>query len=1105
MANVALGESIVTSRLLMCFFFKYDIFSSLFLFIKIRSTMRKITTFLHYCAAFMLVLGMTSALALANGRIVGKATDEDTNAPLGGVSIKVKVGGKVLGAFTGKDGTYEIRNVPAGSYDVSASYIGFKTRNVKVTVVDDADAKLDFKMQLDLLLLEEAVVIGYGTKQKKDVTGAVARVNASEIANLPVPSIDQALQGKAAGVQVITANGATPGAAVTVRIRGVGSIASATEPLYVVDGIPVTSGDFAGMGGAAGNGYNANALVDLNPQDIESIDVLKDAAATAIYGARGANGVVIITTKRGQAGTTKFNVNLTTGFSNPTNNLRVLNRDEFVELYTEAWNNDIRRGLVSGPVRWPGNINVNDARNNTDWMGLVLQTGRLNEASVSASGGTEKTKFFTGLTYRDETTYVIGNRLERISGRLNVDHNATEALTLGVSVGVTRTVQNKFPEAWGGGLGWAQAGALPIFPVRNPDGTYYRGRDFWINPIARFENTRFTTAGLRTLAGLYGELKILPGLTFRSEASVDLLNQTEDFFQGSAIRGERDDAGNFVAYAEQRRVQVINWNTNNYFNFNTKIADDHDIQATLGLQAQRSDQSDAGVRGQRGFANPYLTLPGNAVLTQGYTVYNYFSFLSYFGRVSYKFKDRYIIGATANYNGSSRFGLNNQFGFFPAVSAAWVISEEPFMKDNGAISFLKLRGSYGFTGNAEIGNFEWRGLYSPSGNYDGRAAIRPSQLPNLDLTWERSRQLDAGLEWAVLDGRIQGTVGYYNRESYDMLLPVSVPASLGFASVRRNVGSITNWGMEFTLTSHNLTGEFSWQTDLNLAFNRNTINDLGGLPDGSIGGQGETRALVGFPVGTFFLNRFARINDRTQMIEVTRRRAGNTVTYSDQRTNPSDPRLQQFDRMMVMVRGGEPLFYNLNGDLTDRYTVDDRVPLGQPYPTLFGGFTNTFRYKGLELNFTFNFAFGNNIYDDAAKWTAGGTFGALGTLNQRRDITLTRWRQDGDVTNVPALTTQGIYNDFNTDRHLLSGDFVRLRNLTLAYNLPAEWLEGIGLQSVRVSVSGFNLLTITSFPYWDPEVVRDLGGAQDRNFSQGVTFLAPPQARSVNFGLNIGF
>lgn len=1075
--------------------------------------MQRLTTFLHYCAALVLLLGMTSALALANGRIVGKATDDDNNAPLGGVSIKIKVGSKVLGAFTGKDGTYEIRNVPAGAYDVTAAYIGFKAQTKKVTVTDEGEAKVDFKMQLDLLLLEEAVVIGYGTKQKKDVTGSVARVNANEIANLPVPSIDQALQGKAAGVQVITANGATPGAAVTVRIRGVGSIASATEPLYVVDGIPVTSGDYSGMGGAAGNGYNGNALVDINPQDIESIDVLKDAAATAIYGARGANGVVIITTKRGQSGTTKFNVNLSTGFSNPTNNLRVLNRDEFVQLYTEAWNNDIKRsndGLeprlsISGPVRWPGNIDVNDARNNTDWMGLVLQTGRLNEASVSASGGNEKTKFFTGLTYRDESTFVIGNRLERISGRLNVDHNATDALTLGVSVGVTRTVQTKFPEAWGGGLGWAQAGALPIFPVRNADGSYYRGRDFWINPIARFENTRFSTSGLRTLAGLYGELKILPGLTFRSEASVDLLNQTEDFYQGSAIRGERDDAGNFVSYAEQRRVQVINWNTNNYLNFNTKIAEEHDIQATLGIQAQRSDQSDNGVRGQRGFANPYLTLPGNAVLTQGYTVYNYFSFLSYFGRFSYKFKDRYIIGATANYNGSSRFGLNNQIGFFPAVSAAWVISQEEFLKDNSVISFLKLRGSYGLTGNAEIGNNEWRGLYTPSGNYDGRAAIRPSQLPNFDLTWERSRQLDLGLEWAVIDGRIQGTVGYYNRESYDMLLPVSVPSSLGFASVRRNVGSITNWGMEFSFTSHNLTGELTWQTDLNLAFNRNTINNLGGLPDGSIGGQGETRAIVGMPVGTFFMNRFARVNDRTQQVAVTRRRPGNTLSYSDLRTNPNDPRQQQFFDTTVTVRGGEPLFYNLNGKVTDRYSVDDRVALGQPYPTLFGGLTNTFRYKGIELNFTFNFAFGNNIYDDAAKWVAGGTFGALGTLNQRRDITLTRWQKDGDVSTIPALTTQGIYNDFNTDRHLFSGDFIRLRSLTIAYNIPSDIMESIGLVSARISVNTFNLFTITSFPYWDPEVVRDVAGAQDRNFSQGVTFLAPPQARSVNIGLNIGF
>jgi TonB-dependent starch-binding outer membrane protein SusC len=1070
--------------------------------------MRSLFPLFRGVVVMVLALVGTTAMALAQGRITGKVIDGETNAPLGGVSIKINVGTKVLGAFAAKDGKYEIRNVPAGSYEVTANYIGFKSQKQKVTVADGGEVVQDFKLALDLLLLEEAVVVGYGTKQKKDITSSVARVDAKELANLPVPSLDQALQGKATGVQIITASG-MPGAPVTVRIRGVGSIASSTEPLYVIDGIPITSGDFAAQSGAirgdAGRGYGSNSLVDLNPQDIESIDVLKDAAATAIYGARGANGVILITTKRGQSGVTRFNVNLTTGFTGPSNRVEVLNRDEYVQLYTEAWNNDIRRGLIPAgrPVQFPvpGNLNfnINDPRNNTDWMNLIFRTGRLNEASVSASGGSEKTKFYTGIAYRDETAFTVGNSLQRVTGRLNLDHQATEAFTLSANIAVTRTLQNQFPEAWGGGLGWAQTGALPIFPVRNADGTYFRPLDFWVNPIARLENISLSQTSYRTLAGLAGELKILPGLTFKTEGSIDLYNMQEDLYINPAIRGDR------LPYAEQRRVQVVNWNTNNYFNYSGRF-DEHDIQATVGFQAQRSDQNDNGVRGTQGSANPYFRFPGNFVLPLGYTVYNNYSFVSYFGRIGYKFQDKYILNASVNYNGSSRFGPNRQFGVFPGVSVGWVVSQEEFMKDNGVLTFLKLRGSYGLTGNAEIGNYAWRALFEPKGNYDGRATIVPSQVPNNDLTWERSAQLDVGAEFALWDGRLQGGIGYYNRRSYDMLLPLSVATSTGFGTVLQNIGGITNSGIEFNLTSHNLTGEFTWQTDLNVSFNRNVINDLGGLQDGVVGGQGETRAIAGYPVGTFFMNSFARINDRTQQLQVTRRQQGNTITWSDLNKNPNDPRARQFVDTTVTVRGGEPLFFDLTGKLTDRYTVADRKPQGQPYPVVFGGLTNTLRWKGFEFSFVFNYAFGNQVYDDAAKWNGGWTFAALGGWNQRRTVALSRWQKDGDVSTVPAPTTQSIYNDLNTSRHLFNADFVRLRTVTLAYSLPSDFVESIGLSSLRVSVTGFNLLTITAFPYWDPEVVRDTpDGAQDRNFSQGVTFLAPPQARSVNIGLNIGF
>ena len=426
---------------------------------------------------------------MANGRIVGKATDDDTNAPLGGVSVKIKVGGKVLGAFTGKDGSYEIRNVPAGTYEITASYIGFKTRTSKVTVTEGADATVDFKMQLDLLLLEEAVVVGYGTKQRRELTGAVATVQAKELENLPVPSVQGAMQGKLSGVQVVQANGMA-GSGFTIRVRGVGSISANSQPLIVVDGIPITTGDFSGDGGFGANSVrssNTDALADINMNDIESIDVLKDAAAAAIYGAQAANGVVLITTKRGKAGTTKISANYYEGFVNASNRLQLLNAQEWVDLYGEAWRNDGRSGE---PVLPRGITREQALTRGTDWIDKILRTGRMREASLSASGGNDKTQFYLGGTYRNEEGYMIENSFERIAGRLTLDHSVSDALKIGGSISINRNTNNRVPTAWGGGLGAASSEALVIFPQTNEDGTLFfpRNQFPFLNPIAQLQN-----------------------------------------------------------------------------------------------------------------------------------------------------------------------------------------------------------------------------------------------------------------------------------------------------------------------------------------------------------------------------------------------------------------------------------------------------------------------------------------------------------------------------------------------------------------------------------------------------------------------------------------
>ncbi|MFY7999236.1 MAG: SusC/RagA family TonB-linked outer membrane protein [Candidatus Kapaibacteriota bacterium] len=1065
--------------------------------------MRKFTTFLRYCVAVMLVWGMTSALALAAGRIVGKATDDDTNAPLGGVSIKVKVGGKVMGAFTGKDGSYEIRNVPAGIYDISASYIGFKTKNAKITVADDADAKLDFKMQLDLLLLEEAVVVGYGTKQRRELTGAIATVQAKELENLPVPSVQGALQGRMSGVQVVQANGMA-GGGFTIRVRGVGSIGANSQPLFVVDGIPVTTGDNSGDGGFGANSVkssNTDALADINMNDIESIDVLKDAAAAAIYGAQAANGVVLITTKRGKAGTTKISANYYEGWVNASNRLPLLNAQEWVDLYSEAWRNDGR----TGEPQLPRGITRQQAlTRGTDWVDKILRTGRMREASISASGGSDKTQFYLGGTYRNEEGYMIQNDFERIAGRLTVDHAISDALKIGGSISINRNTNNRVPTAWGGGLGAATSDALVIFPERNEDGSLFLPKNQFpfLNPTAQLANRFYRTISTRTLANIYGDLKIpgIEGLSLRSQAALDFRNQEEQAYVSSIIQP------NGLPRGDDRRVNVLNWNTETFLTYDTKFADIHKLNIVAGLSAQRSQTREVGIYATN-FPNETVTNPAAASGIQGYGSESGFAFLGYFSRLSYTLMDKYLLGASIRYDGSSRFGINNQFGFFPSASLSWIVSQEDFLRGSEAITFLKFGASWGLTGNAAIGDFSWRGTYGsgPGAQYSGQPGTFPTRIENPFLTWERASSVDVAVDFGLLNDRISGRLNYFTRTNFDLLLNVAIPSSSGFGSVLQNIGRVDNSGVEASVRAFIIsTPDFSWNTDVNVTWMRNVVVDNAGLPPDAIGGPGETRTVVGQPLGTFFMNRFARVQASDEMVKVRYRAPGNTVTF----TSPAaDRSAARFIDTTIMVRGGTPLFLDIDGNLTTlvdgKINLNDRVPNGNPYPSIVGGWTNTFNFKGFDLSVLVTFQTGNTIYDDAGKRLIGN-IGFGGGWNQMRQ-TLNRWQKQGDVTDVPRLTLNASSRDINTTRFLYDGSFARLRNVTLGYTLPSEFTSSIGISRLRIYAMIQNAAVLTSFPGWDPELVRDVDAGQAANLGQSVSYLTPPQARQITVGINLDF
>jgi len=1046
---------------------------------------------MHRLVTLFTVLLASSTLALAATTITGTVIDE-TGEGVRGASVKVA--GTKLGAVTKAKGVFTIVLQEPSSVVLNVSMVGYKATSI---TIDKASLSqpITITLKRDALNLQEAVVVGYGTKQRQDLTGSISRVDAKEIQANTYGNFENAIMGRAPGVQVINSNGMA-GSAMTIRVRGVGSLTASGEPLYVIDGVPVSTGDFGGKDRLA---TQTNALASLNPNDIESIDILKDADAAAIYGSRGSNGVVIITTKRGSQGGTRFDVNLLTGTAAETNRINLLNGDEYRAMWAEANRQDsIALSILKPTSRFapkplPGAMDP-ALYTNTDWLDKTMQTGSILDASVSASGGSSFATFFTSLGYRDESSYAVGNRFQRMSGRTNVEINATENIRIGVNANLSYTDNQRVPSAWAGGIGAAQSSALPYFPIFNPDGTYFQPQRPWYamyNPVAQLNENTFSNTDNRILANLYTLVKLPANFSLRIQGGLDLFNFTDRRYTSAVVQSQ--------AEAEFRKVGVTNWLTNATLNYDNEIMPDLQLSALAAMEAQRSDQLVTGLKG-REFPSPTLQNPTSAAIREGYSFETGFSFLSFISRWSFAYQQKYLVNVSGRYDGSSRFGADTRFGFFPAVGVAWILSNEDFLKGREDITLLKLRASYGLTGNADgIDDYQWQGTFKAGADYNGSPGIRPDRLANPNLGWEQTAQLDVTAEAAFWSGRLQVTASFYSKVTSNVLLNVAVPASTGFSSILKNVGSFENRGVEVTLSGYPITSEaFTWRSDLSIALNRNEVLDNADLPPDAIGGPGETRILVGYPVGTFFINRFAGVQSSTDTIVVQRRRAGNNVAFG---TAGDDQRWGQFYDTTVVVLGGSQLFYNLNGRVTDIYDLNDRVPLGNPYPTFFGSFTNTFTFSGFDVTAMIYYQFGSQIYDDAAKRQVGNL---ASNFNQNRDLTSPRWQKEGDVTDVPRLSLTENY-DINTDRFLYDGSFVRLRQLTVGYTLPTDIAESLGMSRLRVYVTGQNLLTWTKYPGWDPEIMRDQDGAQGRNLGAGVSYLTPPQARQMVVGVNVGF
>ncbi len=984
--------------------------------------------------------------------------------------------GTTNGLTTGINGEYNVTVQPNAT--LVFSFIGMETQEIPV----NGRSTINVQLRTDQKQLEEVVVVGYGTQEKRSVTGSIASLTSKDVSETPVTSVEQAIQGKAAGVFIQSNNGKL-GQGIQVRVRGTSSLSANSQPLYVVDGIPITSDNLSGT--SAGT----NPLADINFNDVASIEVLKDASAAAIYGARGSNGVVIITTKKGKAGASRINFSAQWGTSKASRHRDFLNADQYVQLEQRAAmgaaaqdyaagyyetlqdaQDDYMSYVDSRLTRYSaGNQDWQTGAVNTDWEKEAFQQAPQSQYDLNISGGNENTRYYISGQYLDQTGILIGNAFKRYTGRVNLDNKLNSILNVGVNLSFAKTVNDRVSNDNAFSTPMQIVALSPITPIIDPRTGLLSGSlpgeasnyPVYYNPLLSLDNASYQTNVYRTIGNVYGELKFTEALAFRSEFGIDQLNQNEESYYG---RLTFRNSGTPNGFGENAYTQVLNYNTNNYFTYNNTFNEDHSLEATVGMSYQEAKINTNDVQGQQFPSDAYKQVGSAAQISAGSSTQTGYSFLSYFGRGNYNFRNKYFISASMRADASSRFGKDNRWGFFPAGSLGWMISEEEFLKGVSSLSMLKVRGSYGLTGNAEVGNFASLGLFTGDAGYNGVAGQRITQIANPNLKWESTAQLDLGLDFGFLNNRISGSFDYYRKNTKDLLLNVNVPATSGFATQLRNLGKLYNQGYEVSITSQNLVGAFGWSTNLNFSYNINKVTDIQGQV---LGTNDLNRVIEGQPIGVFFGKEYAGV----------------------------DP------------ANGDALYYlntkNADGSVdrttTADYSAAEDVILGSPTPNYIGGLTNSFTFKGFDLSFTFQAVTGNKIYNGGGQYMSAN--GSNGFDNQTSDQ-INYWDKPGDVTDIPEPRMFYGNGVSPSSRYLSDGAYVRLKTFSVGYNLPKTWVSKLKMENARLFMNAYNLFLITNYDGWDPEVNADY---QASNINLGVDFYSAPQPRTVTFGVNVGF
>jgi TonB-linked SusC/RagA family outer membrane protein len=977
-----------------------------------------------------------------DGKTVKGTVTDAKGDPLPGVTIVIK--GTMSGTTTGPDGNYQLTGISDNAVLV-ISFVGLKTREIEV----GGRSTINVAMQEETVGIEEVVAVGYGTQRKKDLTGSVAVVQPKDVQSMPVPSISDALQGRAAGVQVISSG--TPGNDATFRIRGVGTINNA-NPLIVIDGVPVSSG-----------------LNQLNMDDIESLQVLKDASATAIYGSRGANGVVIVTTKKGKSGQSQINFNYSYGLQNATNTIKMLNASQFAALHNDIMTN-------GGQLPNPAYANPKSLGTGTDWLGEMFRTAAMQNYSLSYSGSSDKTSYYVSGNYFDQDGIVISTGYKRYTFQLNTTSNVTSKIRFGNSL----TLNNDIKSNGDYSIRNAML-ALPTQPVMRANGSYsgpvaqpmYDG-DI-VNPIGLAKTVDMATKGYNLIGSVYGELDLFKNLKFKSTFGLQA-----NFWDSRtwAPKYKWDSSTKENSYLFQQYNKNLTWVWDNTFTYD-KLFGKHHVVAMAGTSAQenRNNFMNGSIQNFASDATQQLN-NGTQQPTIGGTTSSWALF-SYMGRVNYSYADKYLVTATVRRDGSSRFGEGNKYGVFPSASLAWRMSEEDFLKGVSFINDLKLRAGYGITGNQEIGTYSFASaLNTVKYNFNDNvvSAVVPSVMPNPFVQWEEQKQSNLGFDATVLDQHINVTVDAYLKQTDKMLVPMVVPVSTGYSDVNVpsiNAGKMENKGVEITVNTRNLTGKLKWNTSFNISFNKNkvvSINDTIPMSSGSIG-LNQNLALIqaGYPINFFYGFKTDGIFQTQAEVDSHAVQVPGNDPYN--RTSPGDIRFKDL---------------NNDGVINDK----DRTYLGSPNPTVIFALNNTFNWNGFDLAIFLQGVAGNKIINANRFWSE-----AMAVAQNQTTETLNRWTGPGTSNTMP----RAVFNDPNkntrpSDRYVEDGSYLRIKNVTLGYTLPKALMDKVSIKTARLYVSGQNLLTFTKYKGFDPEV--GVNGIDNNVY---------PVTRTVSMGINLGF